>query len=94
MELHNLLDGANNLLPTLIGIAGFAGGISVAIMFGRFIVGAILDLQGRESHLYSALPPVSTEKAKRKNEDLLWDAGDEVLEVIEDDGAPLFRSEA
>lgn len=46
LDLQPFFDSLNTYLPTFLGIFGLIGGISAAIVFGRFIVGFLVDALG------------------------------------------------
>lgn len=46
LDLTGFFNSFNQYLPTFLGIFGLIGGISAAIVFGRFIVRFLVDALG------------------------------------------------
>lgn len=46
LDLQPFFDSLNQYLPTFLGIFGLIGGISAAIVFGRYIVKFLVDALG------------------------------------------------
>jgi hypothetical protein len=51
LDLTPFFDSLNQYLPTFLGIFGLIGGITAAIVFGRFIVSLIVDALGGKGGL-------------------------------------------